>query len=128
MTSTVVITAIRAYLGQPVAPVGSPVTGGPLAPPTPALDLTRLAKLAEALKWEANQVGTIPRGYPFWVTLVMKAIHRLLPWYTRPLQNFSRVCANQAEEMGYQIGVLAKAQSELWARLEQLEAQRRPRE
>jgi hypothetical protein len=128
MTSASVITAIREYLGQPVMPAGQPSTEA--APPiqSPKLDLTRLAKLAEALKWEAGQVGTVPQGYPLWVNLVMKTIHRLLPWYTRPLQNFSRVCAEQAEEIGYQIGVLAKTQAELLARLQEIEAEHRSHE
>ena len=128
MTSASVIAAIQAYLGQPAMPASLPTAETPVPIPLPSLDLTRLAKLAEALKWEASQVGTIPLGYPLWVTLVIKAIHRLLPWYTRPLQNFSRVCADQAEEIGYQIGVLAKTQAELRARLEQLEAQHPPHE
>ena len=126
MTSASVIIAIRAYLGQPVVLADQPSTKPPLGELL-KLDLTRLAKLAEALKSSASQVGTIPQGYPLWVTLVMKTIHGLLPWYTRPLQSFSRVCAEQAEEIGYQIGVLANAQSELLSRLEEIEAQHQAR-
>ena len=128
MTSASAIIAIRAYLGQPVVPAGRPSTEPRPGGEGLKLDLIRLAKLAEALKWEASQVGTVPRGYPKWVNLVMNTIHRLLPWYTRPLQNFSRVCAEQAEEISYQIGVLADTQSELLSRLERLEAKYRTRE
>ncbi len=121
MNSAEIITAIRLYLGQPVIGADS-YSPAPLADCYARVDLTRLAMLTRSLKWEASQVGTIPQGYPAGVNLVMKVIHRLLPWYTRPIQCFSRRCAEQFEEITHQIGALANVQSELLARIKEIEA------
>src|SRR5437879_332944 len=112
MNSSDIITRIRVHLGQPLG-IADPVRTQ--LERNGRLDLARLAMLTQILRSEANQVGTVPKGYPVFIDFVMRGIHRLLPWYTRPLQNFSRVCAEQAEEIGRQIGVLAHVQSELLA-------------
>jgi hypothetical protein len=125
MNSVEIVSAIRVYLGQPVAAQDPPdLAGGPLPEGAGRFDLNRLAMLTEAIKWEASKVGLIPRGYPRRVNLVMEAIHRLLPWYTRPIQTFSRLCADQAQEVAHQISMLEHAQSELLARIRALESQR----
>ena len=125
VNAAAIIRGIRLYLGQPIS-VPEPLLRTPLAQRVSRLDLTRLSMLTEALSWEARQVGVIPQGYPLRVDFVMKVIHRLLPWYTRPLQNFSRRSAELGEELGHQISVIAQTQSELLRRLDQLEGNKTP--
>ena len=128
MTAASVITAIRIHLGHPQRIPAEPAAKQSAPPPFVAVDLTRLANLAAALRWEAGQVGAIPQGYPLWAHVIMTVIHKLLPWYTRPIQNFSRTAGEYAQELSYQIGVLANAQAELAGRLERVSSLDSPSE
>jgi hypothetical protein len=47
------------------------------------------AEIAE-LEAAAARIGTLPENYPLHVQVVMKTLAALLPWYTRPLVQFSR--------------------------------------
>jgi hypothetical protein len=46
----------------------------------------RLRRAIRELEEGAGRVGELPRDYPMHLSLVMRAIHALLPWYTRPLR------------------------------------------
>lgn len=46
----------------------------------------RLRAAIRELEESAGQVGVLPENYPKHLKPVMRAIHALLPWYTRPLQ------------------------------------------
>ena len=45
-----------------------------------------LRKAIRDLEQSAAGVGVLPANYPMHLRPVMRAIHALLPWYTRPLQ------------------------------------------
>ncbi len=45
-----------------------------------------LRRAIRDLEQSAGQVGTLPKNYPMHLRPVMRVIHALLPWYTRPLR------------------------------------------
>lgn len=45
-----------------------------------------LRKAIRDLEQSAGKVGELPANYPIHVTPVMRVLHALLPWYTRPMQ------------------------------------------
>ena len=67
------------------------------------------------LQQEAGRIGKIPLRYPRHIVLVMKAISALLPWYTRPIVDFSQRTSRTAEAMATLLGELLREQ-ELLAR------------
>lgn len=46
----------------------------------------RLRRAMRELEEGVARVGELPRDYPMHLNLLMRAIHALLPWYTRPLR------------------------------------------
>jgi hypothetical protein len=51
------------------------------------------------LRSHAEAVGRVPEGYPLHVTFVIRSIAALLPWYTRPLRNFSLTAVDACDSM-----------------------------
>ncbi|MCC6264447.1 MAG: hypothetical protein IT169_12785 [Bryobacterales bacterium] len=45
-----------------------------------------LRKAIRNLEESAGQVGMLPANYPMHLSVAMRVIHALLPWYTRPVQ------------------------------------------
>lgn len=45
-----------------------------------------LRRAIRDLEESAGQVGVLPANYPMHLSVVMRVIHAMLPWYTRPLQ------------------------------------------
>ena len=89
---------LHAFLGIPFSP-----RGGESAVPRLPGDLSDLvldvkSELA-ALRRESDRIGKIPENYPRHITWLMRLISALLPWYTRPLVNFSRRTSATAELM-----------------------------
>ena len=46
----------------------------------------RLRRAIRELEEGAVRVGELPRDYPMHLNLVMRVLHAMLPWYTRPLR------------------------------------------
>lgn len=93
------------------------------APARPACEteLARLAASVDLLRRETQNVGCVPQGYPGPLNLVMKTIHRLLPWYTRPIRAHAECSAAVAEVSLQLLSTIVQAQQQIAARLEQLE-------
>lgn len=45
-----------------------------------------LRKAIRDLERSAEEVGKLPANYPMHLNAVMRVLHALLPWYTRPMQ------------------------------------------
>ena len=45
-----------------------------------------LRKAIRDLEQSASEVGELPANYPMHLNAMMRMLHALLPWYTRPLQ------------------------------------------
>jgi hypothetical protein len=45
-----------------------------------------LRKAIRDLEQSAGKVGELPANYPIHLNPVMRVLHALLPWYTRPMQ------------------------------------------
>jgi hypothetical protein len=86
-------------------------------------DLEGLYRLLIDLRHEAELVGKIPAGYPRHVDVVMRVIHALLPWYTRPLMNFSGLAARTVSELTEQVAQLVREQQESQRRIRDLETE-----
>lgn len=82
-----------------------------------------LYRALNELEAGASNVGQVPHGYPMHVDWIMRILHALLPWYTRPLQKHAEhtvaVCRSVREVLA---GVLS-TQQQLAARIEHLERQ-----
>jgi hypothetical protein len=74
----------------------------------------------QAAAEHARSVGQIPPDYPAHVDSVMRVIARLLPWYTRPLRNFSEASAQALTSIGECIVMLADRQNILAAEVKRL--------
>ena len=59
--------------------------------------LNSLRRELHELEREAARIGRLPKDYPRHVDLVMRAISAVLPWYTRPIVQFSRRTVVTAE-------------------------------
>jgi hypothetical protein len=93
--------ALREIEAKLHAHLGIPSPAGPGSTEETSRDLSDLmldlqAEVA-ALHREAGRIGAIPENYPRRVTWVMRVISALLPWYTRPLVNFSRSAVSSLE-------------------------------
>lgn len=89
----------------------------------PAHDLEGLYRLLIDLRHEAGLVGKIPTGYPRYVDLVMRAIHALLPWYTRPIERFSGIASRTASELTEQVAQLVREQELSQRRIREMEVE-----
>jgi hypothetical protein len=78
---------ILVFLGHPTGVPSQPES----ALPRPLNPLLRqlYAEIA-VLEADAGRIGRLPEHYPLHVRVVMKTLAALLPWYTRPLVQFSR--------------------------------------
>ena len=124
MTSEDLLSLTRKELA---IPVGQPTTAS--TQPASASDMPvtqewrQLYRALNELEAGAQAVGKIPQGYPRHVDWVMRILHALLPWYTRPLQKHAEhtvaVCRSVREVL---TSVIA-TQHQLAARVEQLERQ-----
>jgi len=56
----------------------------------------------------ADQIGQMPTDYPWHITLIMRAISALLPWYTRPLREFGSGCASYFESVAASLNAIAR--------------------
>lgn len=61
--------------------------------------LERLRNRVAGLQHAAARVGRIPENYPRHTNLIMRAVAALLPWYTRPIQEFSMEACGVATEI-----------------------------
>ena len=86
-------------------------------------DLEGLYRLLYDLRHESEQVGKIPVGYPRHVDIVMRVLHALLPWYTRPLERFSAVSARTTSELTEQVAQLIREQQQSQRRIRELETE-----
>lgn len=59
----------------------------------------RLRRAIRDLEQGAMLVGELPRHYPMHLNLVMRVIHALLPWYTRPLRQHAEHAVAVAKAM-----------------------------
>ncbi len=55
----------------------------------------------------AEQIGKLPANYPWHINLIMRVISALLPWYTRPLRDFGKSCADHAEAVAGSLAAIA---------------------
>lgn len=58
--------------------------------------LDRLRSSIEALSQAAARMGSTPEGYPWWASLIIGGVSRLLPWYTRSLHAYARAVMETA--------------------------------
>lgn len=86
-------------------------------------DLEGLYHLLNDLRHESEQVGKIPVGYPRHVDIVMRILHALLPWYTRPLERFSVISARTTSEITEQVAQLIREQQQSRQRIRELETE-----
>ncbi|MGI8990455.1 MAG: hypothetical protein ACR2I2_12870 [Bryobacteraceae bacterium] len=103
---------LRAHLGQP---------GWPEPPQLKSADWSTLAQLVADIHREADLIGAVPEKYPRHVELVIRFVHALLPWYTRPLRAFGGDCASAFDELLKHVAGIARNQNKILARLDRLE-------
>ncbi|MDQ6663008.1 MAG: hypothetical protein M3Z23_01280 [Acidobacteriota bacterium] len=103
---------LRAHLGQP---------GWPESPQDKVADWSKLARLVDDIQREADLLGTIPEKYPRHVELIIRFVHALLPWYTRPLRAFGGDCASALNELLKHVSEIARNQNKILARLDRVE-------
>jgi hypothetical protein len=72
------------------------------------------------LQQEAGRIGKIPLHYPRHIVLVMKAISALLPWYTRPIVDFSQRTSRTADALASLVDELLRQQELLAWQLAEL--------
>jgi hypothetical protein len=106
------------HLHVPV-PSRAPHAPGPAAgaPPPDGVGkaVRRLKHELFELQQEAGRIGKIPFHYPRHIVLIMRAISALLPWYTRPIADFSQRTSRTAEAISGLLDELLSEQ-ELLAR------------
>ncbi|MDZ7638213.1 MAG: hypothetical protein U5J83_08190 [Bryobacterales bacterium] len=59
----------------------------------------KLRKAIRDLEESAAQVGEMPRNYPMHLNLVIRAMHAMMPWYTRPLRHHAEQSVAVARAM-----------------------------
>ncbi|MBL8296273.1 MAG: hypothetical protein JNN08_30800 [Bryobacterales bacterium] len=107
--------SLRSQLGLPEPrPSGARVE-------RPTHDLEGLYRLLIDLRHEAELVGKIPVGYPRYVDVVMRVIHALLPWYTRPIERFSGIASRTVSELTEQVAQLIREQELNQRRIREME-------
>lgn len=106
------------HLNIPV-PVRTPQSLKTAADALPADGIGRAARRLKRelfeLQQEAGRIGKIPVHYPRHIVLIMRAISALLPWYTRPIAEFSHRTSRTAEAISSLLDELLSEQ-ELLAR------------
>jgi hypothetical protein len=92
-----ILSEVRGHLGIPDA--GS--AGGTAARPAVSGDENwhLLRRAIRDLEQSATRVGELPRGYPMHLNLLMRMIHALLPWYTRPIRQHAEHTVAVAKAM-----------------------------
>jgi|GEM_PF-2565634 len=83
----------------------------------------RLHRAVSELEEGAQAVGEIPKGYPMPVDWVMRLIHALLPWYTRPLRKHAEHAVDCSRATRDLLAVVIARQQQLESRLQELEKQ-----
>lgn len=83
----------------------------------------RLHREVSELEEGALAVGEIPKGYPMPVDWVMRLIHALLPWYTRPLRKHAEHAVDCSRATRDLLAVVIARQQQLEARLNELDRQ-----
>lgn len=76
-------------------------------------ELRHLGQLITELRRRAAVVGQIPRDYPGLVTLVMRTISALLPWYTRPLREFAATTTDALSVLSRLVDALYERQASI---------------
>jgi len=109
--------SLRSQLGLP-----EPRTNGTRVE-RPSHDLEGLYRLLIDLRHEAELVGKIPVGYPRYVHVVMRVIHALLPWYTRPIERFSGIASRTVSELTEQVAQLIREQELSQRRIREMETE-----
>lgn len=91
--------------------------------------LAELAVGVRELRRRANRVGLVPEGYPLPLAIIMKTIHRLLPWYTRSIQAHAQQAASSMDTILICLQAIAQSQERIAERFDRLEREtRRPAE
>ncbi|HSB17206.1 MAG TPA: hypothetical protein VLE22_22335 [Bryobacteraceae bacterium] len=91
--------------------------------------LAELAVGVRELRRRANRVGLVPEGYPLPLAIIMKTIHRLLPWYTRSIQAHAQQAASSMDTILICLQAIVQSQERIAERLDRLEREtRRPAE
>ena len=107
------------------APQGQEQQVGGDSAAAPNLFLAELTVDVRELRRRANRVGLVPEGYPLLLDIIMKTIHRLLPWYTRSIQAHAQQAADSAETMLLCLHAIAQSQERIAERLDRLERETR---
>ncbi len=112
---------LRAHLGQPGWTNPPPDARSQDAPPESVADWSSLARIVGDVHREADLIGAVPENYPRHVELVIRFVHSLLPWYTRPLRAFGGDCASALDELLKHVSTIARNQNKILARLDRVE-------
>ncbi len=107
------------------APQGQEQQVGGDSAAAPNLFLAELTVDVRELRRRANRVGLVPEGYPLLLDIIMKTIHRLLPWYTRSIQAHAQQAADTVEKMLLYLQAIAQSQERIAERLDRLERETR---
>jgi hypothetical protein len=85
------------------------------------------AMLAGVKEMEANaaRVGLIPAKYPLHVTLIIKIIHALLPWYARTIRAFCLTATAVARQQADALCAVVQQQEQILRRLQAIERELR---
>ncbi len=87
--------------------------------------LAELAVGVREMRRRANRVGLVPEGYPLPLDIIMKTIHRLLPWYTRSIQAHAQQVTFSVELIRLCLQAIAQSQERIAERLDRLERETR---
>ena len=107
------------------APQGQEQQVGEDTAASPNLLLAELTVGVRELRRRASRVGLVPEGYPLPLDIIMKAIHRLLPWYTRSIQAHAQQAADCVEKTLLYMQAIAQSQERIAERLDRLERETR---
>lgn len=93
--------ALGRALGHPRRTL-SPVRQSGAAEPSPERLLSgpllaQLKASIERLSAAGGRLGATPEGYPLWVSLIIRGVSALLPWYTRSLHAYAKEVSAVAE-------------------------------
>ncbi len=127
-----VLEAIRLRLGTPQPESEGPPdrlrrAGELLAAINLEERVSELSRMVERLEAEAGRVGVVPQGYPWILDLIMRLIHALLPWYTRPIREFSLQSAAVLRELASSAAIIRRDQERIVNVLRVLLAEARSR-
>ena len=84
--------------------------------------IDRLRQAISALREDAARIGSTPVGYPKHISLVIRTISALLPWYTRTLVQFGRQTVDTCQRIADELHEVRARQDAITGELEKLRA------